>query len=228
MNAVWFIFCIGLLNACLGFAIALHLGRRYRASLPPDWDFGDGLSWSEDSAAPNSAATDSADEPAAEELVAEEQELAADDDGSGLMDEGGQPTADAELGEEPVLAEGDREEASLEASAEPSEDFAERMQAQVDEIVEVETAAPPTDPAAEQAESPPLQAELETGPEIEPEAEPKAEVEQGADAEPEAEPARLDSLAVEVPTSLEGEPREADESADVGTEHAQVEPESEQ
>ncbi len=50
MSAVWFIFLIGSLNACLGFAIALHLGRRYRASIPSDGDFDDSISWAENPA----------------------------------------------------------------------------------------------------------------------------------------------------------------------------------
>lgn len=41
MTAVWFIFVVGLLNTCLGFAVAVHLGRRYRAltAAEPGWDF---------------------------------------------------------------------------------------------------------------------------------------------------------------------------------------------
>ncbi|MDY0170612.1 MAG: hypothetical protein RBS80_28990 [Thermoguttaceae bacterium] len=40
MNAVWFIFVVASLNTALGFAIAVHLGRRYRAmaDTETDWD----------------------------------------------------------------------------------------------------------------------------------------------------------------------------------------------
>ncbi len=41
MNAVWFIFVVAVLNTGLGFAIAVYLGRRYRAitGADSDWDF---------------------------------------------------------------------------------------------------------------------------------------------------------------------------------------------
>ncbi len=47
MNSVLFILTIASLNTVLGFAIAVYLGRRYRATAPPDWDFGEEMSWAD-------------------------------------------------------------------------------------------------------------------------------------------------------------------------------------
>lgn len=68
MYAVWFIFVVALLNTVLGFALAVHLGGRCRATAGPDWDFDDDFAWpatSEDPPAsePTAEAGDGAAEP---------------------------------------------------------------------------------------------------------------------------------------------------------------------
>lgn len=49
MNAVWFIFVVGLLNTGLGFAVAMYLGARYRliSGAGADWQFDAGEQWSD-------------------------------------------------------------------------------------------------------------------------------------------------------------------------------------
>ncbi len=77
MSAIWFIFVVGLLNTCLGFAIAVRLGRRYRAATEAgsEWDFDDDFTLpappvyaaaSDPAAAPEPLAELAADEPEGE------------------------------------------------------------------------------------------------------------------------------------------------------------------
>jgi diguanylate cyclase (GGDEF)-like protein len=72
------------LNTALGFAIAVHLGRRYRAmaDTETDWDFGDELAWSgtPEKASSSEPTTDAAEAPpgALSEPVVEPEEEADD------------------------------------------------------------------------------------------------------------------------------------------------------
>ncbi len=147
MGAVWFIFVIGLVNASLGFAIASYLGRRYRASIPPDWDFGDGLSWSDDPGETSSTDTVPDREPASEEVEETSAVEPVTDDGAGLPEEPIEPIRDSELIAESEMAVGDQEDGSHAASSETPEDLAMPLQTRVDTIVE--TASPQVDASME-------------------------------------------------------------------------------
>lgn len=73
MNAVWFIFVVGALNTCLGFAIAVHLGRRYRTATEAegDWDFDDDFTLPQKPA--QAAASEPVPEPLADPTAVEPQ-----------------------------------------------------------------------------------------------------------------------------------------------------------
>ncbi len=82
MSAVWFIFVVALLNTGLGFALAVHLGGRYRAIADPDWDFDDEFAW-----------PDKSEDPSASEPTAETGDGAAEPEHA---EPGGAPEEDAD------------------------------------------------------------------------------------------------------------------------------------
>jgi len=103
VSAVWFIFVVGLLNTCLGFAVAVHLGRRYRglAGAEPGWDF------DEEFAPPAPPERAGVSEPAGGHEPADREGPKAPPTSGAAMADDGRPAGRTERephGEPPVLS----------------------------------------------------------------------------------------------------------------------------
>ncbi len=161
MNAVWFIFVVGLLNTCLGFAIAVHLGRRYRAATEAEgeWDFDNDLPLPEKPV--QTAVSEPAPEPVAQPTAVEpEVDVQAEAPTPSEESSATAPSAEASEPAEPATP------VAAEAEAVPADTAAsDDVPSPADEIT------PPSAPPAPEAEvaasaEPPAETSADPIPEV--------------------------------------------------------------